>query len=772
MRARFTPVLALTVLLAAASTTEPPPPPAGPGPKRAHSRSKVPPLAPGTWASRGPGGGGALFSPMISAFDPDEMFLETDMSGVFHTRDFGESWETLDFRQVQGDSIGRVAGTSDRAVLYALSSEGARSLLARSTDGGRTFHELAAGKSVADPRYLFADPERTDTFVCADERRIYLSRDGGASVAPVHACASAAGCVLGGAVFDAGAIYVATSDGVLVAREGRDDFTALARAGIPADERIVSFAGARGPEGLRLYALTYGGGEAALRSGMTSGDPARYAGIYRLDPSADRWARRTDGIGAGAKLGLLAMARVDAGVVYAAGKDARTDSPVVYGTTTAGDSWAETFRTERNANIDTGWAGDGGDLDWDFGEVALGLAVAPTDPQRVIVSDLGFAHVTRDGGHTWQAAYVAPPDRNPRGHRTPVGLAYATAGIEQTSVWTLAFPAPNVLFAAFTDIRSARSVDGGESWRRSPVDGLRLNTTYAAVTDPASGALYAATSSVHDLYQNPYLQDERIDGGEGAVMVSRDAGDTFALLHDFRHPVVWLALDPAHPARLYASVVHSTEGGIYALELRRSGAIASAPRRLPIPPRTQGHPYTFHVLQDGTILASYSARREPSAHGARGPFTPSSGVFVLSPGASAWDDVSVPAMEHWTKDVVIDPHDPSESTWYAAVFDHTPQSGTGGLYRTRDRGKSWRRISSLPHVESCTAHPRDPSVMYLTTETDGMFVTRDLQDDEPRFRPVEGYPFRQPLRLFFNPRDVHELWATSFGGGLRATLVE
>jgi hypothetical protein len=60
----------------------------------------------------------------------------------------------------------------------------------------------------------------------------------------------------------------------------------------------------------------------------------------------------------------------------------------------------------------------------------------------------------------------------------------------------------------------------------------------------------------------------------------------------------------------------------------------------------------------------------------------------------------------------------------------------------------------------------------MTTETDGMFVTRNLLDEAPTFWALEAYPFRQPLRLFFNPHNTHELWATSFGGGLRATLVE
>ncbi|MGO8995110.1 MAG: hypothetical protein ACLQVI_17485 [Polyangiaceae bacterium] len=735
-------------------------------------RAPVTPLAVGTWSSRGPGGGGALYSPVISSFDPDEIFLMTDMTGVFHTVDFGERWQTLDFRQIQGDPLGRVELTSDRTVLYALSARGERRVLEKSTDAGATFHAMPVSDQIGDPRYLFADPDRADTFVTADRSTIYVSRDGGSSLFAAYTSASTTGCVLGGAFFEGDAIYVGANAGLLVMRGDQVELEVDSRPGIPANERIVSFAGGGNGAGARLFALTYGANGRAVTSGMTAGDPETYASIYALDPGADSWRKRARGIDGNARLGLLAMAQADPETVYAAGKDSETDSPVVYATTTAGETWKRSLRTAENENVETGWSGDGGDRTWTFGEVALGLAVAPRDPKRVIFSDLGGAHASRDGGGTWQAVHVAAPDRNRRGSSTPKGLAYATSGIEPTSVWALAWPRPGVVFADLSDIQAIRSSDGGETWRVG-IGGVEENTTYDAVVEPESGALYVATSSVHDLYESPYLQDERIDRGRGGVMVSMNGGASFHLLHDFGHPVVWLALDPANPRRLLASVVHSREGGIYAIDLRTSDTAADrAPERLPAPPRTRGHPYTFHVLGDGAIVASYSGHREPTVNGARGPFVEASGVFVLRAGASAWEDVSLPAMHYWTKDVVVDPHDPSESTWYVGVFDHTGRSGNGGLYRTRDRGRTWDQVSREPRVESCTLDPANPSVLFMTTETHGLFVTRDLQDPAPVFHPVLEYPFRQPLRLFFNPANPHELWATSFGGGLRATLVE
>ena len=67
-----------------------------------------------TWESRGIGGGGALYSPTISPFDGQIMYLATDMSATFRTTDFGGSWSTLDFREIQG-GINSVSYTHLRA---------------------------------------------------------------------------------------------------------------------------------------------------------------------------------------------------------------------------------------------------------------------------------------------------------------------------------------------------------------------------------------------------------------------------------------------------------------------------------------------------------------------------------------------------------------------------------------------------------------------------------------------------------------------------------
>jgi hypothetical protein len=126
-------------------------------------------------------------------------------------------------------------------------------------------------------------------------------------------------------------------------------------------------------------------------------------------------------------------------------------------------------------------------------------------------------------------------------------------------------------------------------------------------------------------------------------------------------------------------------------------------------------------------------------------------------------------MHYWTKDVIVDPHDAAQNTWYAAVFSGWggPPNGLGGVYRSTNRGQDWTRISNLDRVESIAIHPDDAGLAYITTETEGLWTSNDFNMPTPTLRRDLVYPFRQPVRIFFNPFDAGEVWVSSFGGGLR-----
>jgi hypothetical protein len=151
-------------------------------------------------------------------------------------------------------------------------------------------------------------------------------------------------------------------------------------------------------------------------------------------------------------------------------------------------------------------------------------------------------------------------------------------------------------------------------------------------------------------------------------------------------------------------------------------------------------------------------------------FTKSSGVFVSTNGGASWIDRSDSGMLYWTKDLLIDPHDPTQNIWYACVFSGWggPPNGLGGLYRTTNRGESWMRISDLNRVESCTINPVNPNELFLTTEEEGLWYSRNIRAANPTFMQDPNYFFRHPMRVFYNPYRSNEIWVTSFGNGLYA----
>ncbi|HEY3914801.1 MAG TPA: hypothetical protein VGN61_09975, partial [Verrucomicrobiae bacterium] len=74
-------------------------------------------VEPTQWVSRGPGGGGALFSPSFSPYRAGEMYLACDMTEVFHSINYGTTWSVLNFAQIEGGRQALVQFTSNSNVL-------------------------------------------------------------------------------------------------------------------------------------------------------------------------------------------------------------------------------------------------------------------------------------------------------------------------------------------------------------------------------------------------------------------------------------------------------------------------------------------------------------------------------------------------------------------------------------------------------------------------------------------------------------------------------
>jgi photosystem II stability/assembly factor-like uncharacterized protein len=715
---------------------------------------------PTSWQNKGIGGGGALFAPSISPNNAAEIYLQCDMTEVFHTTNSGTNWSQVHYKElISTGGQHTVEFTSDPNILYTVNLDFLTDerFPVKSVDGGDTWSPLAADPTGADAWFISADPNSTNRILISSYTELFISTNGGTSFQSAYDLGS--DFLISGVFWKGDSIFVGTNIGLLVSSDGGANFNVDASSGIPAGEGFISFTGANDGATTRLMGTTANQGD--LYPGVNALDIGVYSSTIRMDYGVTNWTNATTGFDVDHDFFIIASSLYDVTTFYIGGTDNNTSYPVIYKTTDGGANWNEVFLTTNNQNIITGYSGYGGDEDWYYGEIVFGLDVAPNDVNTVIFTDFGFAHITSNGGTSWKQAYVATADQNPAGSATPEDLSYGSNGLENTSCWNIHWKDQNNLFASYTDITATRSTDAGDSWAFDYA-GISYNTVYHVVEHPTSGRLYAAVSSVHDLYQSTYLTDAQINGGTGAILYSDDNGVTWQMLHNFSHPVIWLAIDPNDETTMYASVVHSTAGGIFRTDNLETGA-ASVWTNTTAPPRTEGHPYNVFVLEDGTVVSTWCGRRAPG-------FTTSSGVFTSNDQGASWTDVSMnDDMYYWTKDITIDPNDAAQNTWYVSVFSGWGGAANdkGGLYKTTDRGLTWTLFVDLYRVESATVNPQDADEIYISTENEGLWYTNNATATTPTFVQLDEYVFQHPMRIFYDPFNNENVWVTSFGNGIK-----
>ncbi len=724
---------------------------------------------PATFASRGIGGGGALFALSINPANNNEYFVACDMGELFHTIDYGLNYSQVNFKQLIGGHYSKVCYTSTPGLLYCINYANDKVIPVKSADNGVTWTKLIGNPDESEEIFsIDADYNNSNRIIIAQYSSIYFSDNGGTTFKNIHTAASSSGNVVAGVFFDGANIYIGTNDGVLVSTNSGSTFTLANITGIPTAERIWSFAGAKSGATTRFFCLTGNAGD--IYPGLVGSDYSDFMkGVYSVDYGSGNWTAKMTGITKGTDYPMfVGMATNDINTAYLAGSNSSSE-PIVLKTSNAGSNWANTFMTANNKNINTGWSGAGGDRGWSYGECPFAISVAPNNAQNVIFGDLGFVHKTNNGGTTWQQAYVKSSGQHAVNTGITPGQAYESIGIENTTCWQIHWNSASNMWACFSDIRGIRSNDSGNSWAFN-YTGNSANSTYRVAQHPTNGTLYAACSNIHDMYQSTRLADAQLDAADanGKILYSTDNGATWLNLHTFNHPVFWITLDPNNPNRAYASVIHysggSGIGGIYICNDLQKLA-TSTWTLLPNPPRTEKHPASIVVLNDGKMVCTYSGRRTTA-------FTESSGVFVYDPTGNTWSDVSDAGMHYWTKDIVIDPNDAQQNTWYVGVFSGWggAPNGLGGLYKTTNRGTSWKRITDpamIDRVTSCTFNPSNPNQLFMTTETQGLWMCSNANAVTPVFTGVSAYSFKQPERVFFNPYNKTEMWVSSFGNGMK-----
>ncbi|MBN2563292.1 MAG: hypothetical protein JXQ75_20420 [Phycisphaerae bacterium] len=721
-----------------------------------------------SWEPVGLSGGGGMFAPAISPVESNLMMLNCDMGAAYISEDGGHHWRMIHHAQLRSDTRCRPAfHPHDSNVIYA--SSGGRLRISR--DRGRTFSPIG---DLTDSLYgeIAIDPsEPLVMLVGTRNGRCRISRDAGATWV---ACDGPLGQVVG-FHFDRTSkgrtVFAATDKGIWRSND-RGQTWVRKTDGLPSTN-IQGFSGGSNEvgDGIILYCTVpseeeggalVGGVYRSLNQGETW-QSAMGEGINTETKTADQWA-----YGPVAQYRHILTTDANPQTVYALNTSTGFHPPhheTVYRSDDAGRTWRATYfqdpRFERY-NVAPNYVTVSAGQSLKGGGTPFGAAICNSDPNRLILV-WSQSYITHDGGERWfnGDTYVAP------GHDARPGCAWACTGLVVTTTWHYyidPFEA-NRHYIAYTDIGMARSLDAGKTWiwwDRNTWAPWR-NTCYEIAFDPdVPGKMWGAFSDVHDIPNDNIISERHGHKRPGGVCISRDFGASWQAEAQGigPRPVTSIVLDPKSPKNrrmLYAGVFD--EGVCKSIDdgntwtLKKTG--------LGDPKNMRISRVVLHA--DGTLFAMVCAKRPAQSQPL---MSEGVGLYRSSDGAETWQKVNASTLFLYPKDFSVHPTD--SNVILVGTCDANWDDRSGGLYRTDDAGRSWRRIGRQGRQTfGGYFHPRRDGWVYMTLTEGapdaGLWLSRD---DGQTWQALDELPFSNVQCLTFDPSDDGVMYVTTFGGSV------
>jgi len=689
----------------------------------------------------GVGGGGAIFAPAVSPYDPQLMLITTDMGGCYRSGDGGRSWNQIHFRELASGTAARALILKDE-IYWQGHAVFHHPELKVSTDRGRTWKSVT-DKRPWDPegiRHLNAIEQPALVLFAGNDKGFWRSTDRGRSWETI-APEGAGGRKCAAIVVLEDRVLAALGNRIVESRDQGKSWTVLpvdAAEGKP----LLALAGGQEKGETVLYAI------AQDRGTLHSADGGR---TWRL---IQPWNDQTD----------VQMATRQTRVAYASQTMSGRE---VFRTSDGGRSWESVFPPK----------GPGSRLDWtqiemkwDYRIMDHGLCVSKSDPNVVIVSSIGDAYVSRDGGNRWTPLTSGAETDLPLQDGNPY-KRWKTSGLQVTGSYSFHVdPAdPKRMFTGNSDVGLLRSIDGGETWSTLSYRGSPWsNSFYDLAFDPfVKGKMYAAASNTHDIPDWRLIDD--LQKETGGVVVSENGGDTWKRLWA-RSPekvVTSICVDPSASKDKDSVVLYIAvyDDGIYKSTdsgktwVRKSDGLGN-PGNARVH-RVRRHPKT------GALFAVVTARK----HGR--DFRVPGGLWKSTDGGESWIDLTADLKLKWPCGyVALHPQDDRILLLSASGGPGCDQQG--GIWKTTDGGKSWKQMLNgeqaaaycPPNVMQgwdVTFHAAEPTIAYWGSGFHGLWVSTDTGDT---WRPYREFPHRTPLAAQADPLDAKGIIVTTFGGGL------
>jgi len=655
---------------------------------------------------------------------PNEFYFGAVNGGVWKTEDSGRTWQPI-FDDQPVASIGALAvAPSAPDTIYVGSGEstlrdsvGYGNGMYKSTDGGRSWTHIGLEDTQHIGR-VAVDPTNPDiVFVAAighfygphPDRGVFRSKDGGRSWEKVLYKDE-----------NVGAIEVVID---------------------PTNPRIV-FAGlwnTRRPPWF-VYAPTNGPG----------------GGIYKSTDGGDTWKELTNGLPVeGMGRSGIAVCPSEPSRVYAVidnllpEPDAPPPDPTAnaYGASATGRGGF--FRSDDGGESWTRLSDDGGL--WGRGWYFEHVVVDPEDADLAYVSNVVVAR-TRDGGHSWEAirgspggddyhqAWISPDEPSTMIMSSDQGCiitqnARADAAEVTWSSW-LNQPIAQIYHLS-VDYRFPYWVTGAQ--QDSGAVAVRSRGKFAEISmrdwepigaggesgctvgDPLHpGIIYGGTGARYDMEENRSIpgtatpegpEDGRSDWTQPLVLSKADPRALYYanqfLFKSTDGARSWKRLsddltrpDPGVPSNLDAAAANQTDRNA-----KRGVIYAVAPSPLLVP-------MVWIGTDDGLIRVTTNDGR-------------------------TWTDVTPPEVGSWDRITTIEASHSDFNTAYASVDRHQLEDFGPHVWRTRDMGRTWQRITGgLPadgYVHVVREDPERPGLLFVGTEK-GAFVSFD---DGEHWQPLQ-----------------------------------
>lgn len=541
--------------------------------------------------------------------------------------------------------------------------------------------------------------------------------------------------------------------------------------------------------------LWVGTGEANIFRSSHAG-----AGIYTSEDGGESWVHR--GLTETQTIGRVIVHPTDPDVVWvaASGHEYR-DNPDrgVYKTTDGGRSWEKVLFVDDMTG-------------------AIDLVIHPQDPTVLYAatwqrrrakfndprnepaftgSDDYFTGSgvwkSTDGGENWRPINEGLPEARYRGR---IGIDIARSSPETLYAFVdnyeIARPAPEGATDAYGRprggvIRGAtifRSDNGGESWYQTSVHGEYMESlggTYGWVfgqirVDPNDAdRIYALGVQLHvsddagrtfrrltgmhvdhhGLWIDPENSNYLVNANDGGAYVSYDGGENWRFFVDI--PVVTffnVNHDMDDPFRVYGSIQdHGSYSGVVDLSQGRHAIQATAWDRAP------GGEGSHHAIDPRDPDIVYSA----GFYGSLSRTDVESGDReAVMPRVEAGDP---PLRGQWLAHFILSPHDPD-------VVYH----GMQYVFRSRDRGETWDRISpdlsyndptrlgdiQFQSIVALAESPITEGLLYAGTDDGRVHVMRT--SDAPWIEITEGlHPYRFTSEIVASAYDESTVYVTQNG---------